>query len=101
MEIIRGTTPILIFTFDTIEVSDIDVAYLTVIQNGKTILTKQLSDGTVGENTLSWQLSQEDTLKLSCWSAVIYCDWRLNSGIRGASNPFTVGVSNSGKTEVI
>lgn len=101
MDIIRGTTPILIFTFDTIDVSDIDVAYLTIIQNGAVTLTKELSEGILGENTISWQLSQEDTLKLNCWSAIVHCDWRLNSGIRGASNPFTMGVANSGKTEVI
>ena len=101
MEIIRGTTPILIFTFDTIDVADVDVAYLTIIQNGVTVISKDLTEASVGENTISWQLSQSETLKMNCWRADVYCDWRLNSGVRGASRPFYFEVASSGKTEVI
>ena len=101
MEIIRGTTPILIFTFDSITVSDVSVAYLTIKQNNEIILSKDIQEASVGEKTISWQLSQQDTLSLMACSAVVYCDWKLNSGVRGASAPLTIGVSSSGKVEVI
>lgn len=101
MEIIRGTTPILIFTFSEVNVSDITVAVLTIKQNGTTILTKDLEDATTAAHTISWQLSQADTLSLNCWTANVYCDWKLANGVRGASSPFNIGVVTSGVSEVI
>ena len=101
MEIIRGTTPILVFTFSDVSVSDIDTAILTIKQNGTTIITKDLTDATTAAHTISWQLSQTDTLSLNCWTANVYCDWKLANGVRGASSPFNIGVVTSGVSEVI
>lgn len=101
MELVRGTTPILIYTFSEVNVSDISVAYLTIKQNNVAIITKDLTEATVGENTISWQLTQEETLTLNCWTANVFCDWRLVSGVRGAGNSFSMEVVSSGKNEVI
>ena len=101
MEIVRGTTPILVFTFDTITPSDITVAILTIKQNGAVKVAKDLSSASVGEHDISWQLSQEDTLSLCYWSADIYCDWKLGSGVRGASHTLKVNIVEPGKNEVI
>lgn len=35
MEIIRGTTPTIIFTFNEIDAADISVCYLLIKQNGQ------------------------------------------------------------------
>lgn len=59
----RGTTPTITYTFDTIVVADITECYLTIIQ-GSNVLEKELSDATVGESSLSWTLTQAETLAL-------------------------------------
>ena len=60
---IRGTTPTLEFTlpFDTSLIAEI---YVTMTQNGKTVLEKTLSDCNCSGTSVSLPLTQEDTLKL-------------------------------------
>ena len=60
---IRGTTPTLEFTlpFDTSLIAEI---YVTMTQNGKTVLEKTLSDCNCSGTSVSLTLTQEDTLKL-------------------------------------
>ena len=100
--LVRGTTPTIIFRFDEISTATIAVAILSVKQNGVAKITKDLSTATQQQKSLSWQLSQADTLGLSAlYPAEIICDWRLQSGVRGMSVPTTVNVENSGKGEVI
>lgn len=102
MAIIRGTTPTITFTFSSVEVSNIQVAYLFVQQIDQTLIEKDISAATVDENSLSWELTQEETLSLKDRSRVkIFCDWRLASGLRGRSEVFETTVDNSGKNEVI
>ena len=60
---IRGTTPKLEFTlpFDTSLIAEM---YITLKQNGTTILEKTLSDCNCSGTSVSLTLTQEDTLKL-------------------------------------
>ena len=60
---IRGTTPTLEFTlpFDKSLIAEI---YVTMTQNGKTVLEKTLSDCNCSGTSVSLTLTQEDTLKL-------------------------------------
>ena len=84
--IIRGTTPTFIFTFSTTDVSSISNAYLVIKQKGKAVIQLEFARAEVGENTLSWTISQADSLGLIPFeSAEIYCDWLLDSGTRGRS----------------
>lgn len=83
--IIRGTTPTITFTFSDISVLTIEAAYMTLKQCGDIVVEKTLSDATQGENSLSWKLTQEDTLKLSSQTGIIVCDWLLSDGTRGRS----------------
>lgn len=100
--VIRGTTPTVIFTFTDVDVGEITKAILTLKQDCTTVVEKDLSEATVGENSLSWLLSQEETLALSPRiSVLIVCDWLLSSGIRGRSKEFISKVGNPGKNEVI
>lgn len=62
--ITRGTTPTIGFTFGTTDVNDITVAYLTVKQGGTVIAEKDLSEATVGNDAIVWELAQTDTLKI-------------------------------------
>lgn len=63
----RGTTPSLTFTFDTITVGDIVMAYLTIQQFRRNIIEKTLQDAEISfeDNCLTWDLSQAETLLLS------------------------------------
>lgn len=60
---IRGTTPTLQFTlpFDTSLIAEM---YVTIAQDGKTVMEKALSDCSCSGTSVSLALTQEDTLGL-------------------------------------
>lgn len=99
--IVRGTTPLIRYTFNSITVTDITTAYL-VLRQGKDVVTKTLADCTVGDGFLDWVLTQEDTLALNDKRPCEIClDWLLNDGTRGVGRTAQVGVGNPAKNEVI
>ena len=101
-ELIRGTTPTIKVTFSTVDVANITVAYLIIKQSAVDRVVKELSLATVDENSLSWLLTQTDTLGLTYGvNCEIYCDWKLTDGTRGRSKIPVLAVTNSGKNEVI
>ena len=103
--LIRGTTPTITFKFDTVDPADITVAYLSIknVTNLATsLITKALSDATVGDDTVSWTLTQSETLTLPAGESMnIYMDWKLANGTRGRSVVVTCLVYETGKEEVI
>ena len=100
--IIRGTTPTIRYTFSSVDVSDIDVAKLIIKQNGVSLISKELSDATVGETYLDWKLSQEDTFKLSKdLMAMVGLDWLLEDGTRGIGNSVLCSVCDPNYNQVI
>lgn len=101
MAIIRGTTPTVIFTFDTVSVSNITAAYLVIKQGDDVVIKKDISAATVGED-IRWTLTQQETLSLKRKpNATIYCDWKLRDGTRGRSRTQTEPIMDSGVDEVI
>ena len=98
--IIIGTTPTIIYTFKTVNVSDLVVAILT-IKSGKATLTKTLEDADVGEGRLSWTLTQEETLSICDDVAAMMLNWKTAGGTRGASAKTTVVMSDNYVREVI
>ena len=86
----RGTTPIISYTFHTIDVEDIAVIYLTLQQGGVkverdiTTATVETSQ-TVGK--ISWKLTQEETLKFLQSKALVQIQirYRLVDGTAGGS----------------
>lgn len=60
----RGTTTEIQYSFDQVSVADITVCYLTLKQ-GSLIIEKTLTDATVGESTLTWRLTQAETLQFN------------------------------------
>lgn len=102
MPIIRGTTPTIKFAFNQINPANIVVAYLVIKQGDKTVIERDDQTATVASDSLSWTLTQAETLKLSkSFNAVIFCDWKLQDGTRGRSNVATEAIEESGKSEVI
>lgn len=100
-EIIIGTTPTITYKFKLVPPSDINTAILTIVCGGSILIEKTLEEASVGEDTLSWTLSQEETLSLGTRSAKMMLNWKTESGLRGASRETSIkGVTNH-KKEVI
>lgn len=100
-EIIRGTTPTIQYTFSVVAVSNINKAFLTIKAGGSVVITKDIIDAEVGQKSLSWTLSQADTLKLTFPECAIMCNWILNDGTRGASKETIVHISENHLAEVV
>lgn len=101
MEIIRGTTPTIIFTFEQIKPEELAVAYLLIKQGETEVIRKELSEGLISEGSLLFTLSQEETLSLAEESAKICLDWKTTAGVRGRSNIYDCSVRIPGIEGVI
>ena len=99
-KIIRGTTPTITYNFSTVNVANITTAYMTIKTNCGVIIKKSLTDATVGEKSLSWTLSQEDTIAVA-GDAALMVNWKLNDGTRGASAETPVKFAPNHIVEVI
>lgn len=99
--IIRGTTPTIEYKFDCVSVNDIVTAYLTIKQRGEVVIQKDLSQAIIGENSLSYRLSQEETLSLALGKIDMMHNFVLNDGTRGASEEIEVAIIRNHKNEVI
>ena len=62
IQIIIGTTPTITYTFHVVSPADLTKAILTIKNAGNVILEKTLADAVVGENSLSWTLTQQEQL---------------------------------------
>ena len=90
--IIRGTTPTLKYTFNRIHISDIVAAYLSIKSNED--IEKSLADATIGEDYISWTLSQEETLSFGD-NVKVMVNWLLSDGTRGASEKTSIRVDDN------
>ena len=102
MKIIRGTTPTVKFTFKTIQVGNIRTAYLVIKRGGSAVFKKTDGNADAEENSLSFTLSQEETLSLPYGdNMTIGLDWLTVDGTRGRSNIEKLRTGDSGIEEVI
>ncbi len=62
--VLRGSTPTFKYTFRVVDPADIAVAYLTISQFGTNVIEKTLADAEVGADSLTWTLTQDETLAL-------------------------------------
>ena len=101
-EIARGTTPTIRFTFSTVDVSNIVTAYLTLKQNSETIIEKDISSATTGEDYIEWRLAQEDTKTLDGrYPVQVQCRYKMNDGTVLTSKIYTEKVYDILKEDVI
>lgn len=101
MSLIRATTPTVVISFSDISVANIQHAYLCIKQQDVAVIQRDISTAVVGSSSLSWKLTQAETLLLSAGYAQIYCDWILLDGTRGRSEIVTEKVESSGMNEVL
>lgn len=100
---IRGTTPMLEFTlpFDT---SLIEELYVTITQDGATVIEKKLSNCICSDSSVSLTLTQEDTLKLKqkfCPKCELQIRVRTKDGEALASDIMSIDVGRILKEGVI
>lgn len=100
-QIVRGTTPTIIYRFGKVDVANIVVAYLTIKQGGTLLIEKTLSDALVGEATLSWVLTQAETLSPELGDATCMVNWKLADGTRGVSPRTAISIVENDKEVVI
>ena len=100
-KIIIGTTPTITYKFKVVDVSEITVAILTIKGRGTILIELTKSDATVGEDSLSWTLTQEETLQLAGKTATMMLNWKTEDGTRGASEEVLVTGVNNHIREVI
>lgn len=102
-EIINATTPTIIFNFDTVNVQSIAVAKMYVkAKSGAVLVERDLDTATVGEASLSWKLTQAESLRFPIGKEVlVVMDWRLADGTRGRSKVGQYLVRAPGRSEVI
>lgn len=100
-EIIIGTTPTITYKFKIVSPSDFRACILTIKCNGQILIEKTLSDAEIGTDSVSWTLTQSETLSLGTKTAKMMCNWVTRDGTRGASAETVIlGVTNH-KSEVI
>lgn len=93
--IIIGTTPTITYKFKIVSPAELEKAILTIKIAGQVIIEKTLADASVGEDTLSWTLTQEETLSIGTRSGKMMLNWLTHSGKRGASEETTIaGIQN-------
>lgn len=100
-KIIIGTTPTITYKFKVVDVSEITVAILTIKERGVNIIELNLSDATIGEDSLSWTLTQEETLLIGTRTATMMLNWKTEDGTRGASEQVFVTGGDNHIREVI
>ena len=76
---VRGTTPTIKFKFSVVDPNDIVVAFLSVKQKNN-VLEKDISDAVIGEDYISWDLTQAETLSFAKGAVNIECRYRTTSG---------------------
>ena len=100
-KIIIGTTPTITYKFKVVDVADITVAILTIKERGVNIIELNLSDATIGEDSLSWTLTQEETLQIGVKTCTMMLNWKTEDGTRGASEQVFVTGGDNHIREVI
>ena len=99
MTIIKGTTPTIQYKFNVVHVTDISKAYLT-ITGGPEPIEKDLDSATIGTNTISWTLTQQETLSFA-GTVQVMLNWLTTGGTRGASKKTMIVVESNLKEVVI
>lgn len=100
-KIIRGTTPSIKYTFSTVDVSTISIAYLTIKIGKEVVIEKDLTSATIGSDYILWTLSQEESLQLDSKEAKVMLNWKTSDGVRGAGEEKSITIVPNHKEVVI
>lgn len=99
--IVIGTTPTIIYKFSIISPNDLIQAKMTIKGKNTILLSKFLSEATIGEDSISWKLSQAETLSLGVGTRTMMLNWLTADGTRGVSKETIVNATNNHIPEVM
>ena len=99
--IVIGTTPTIIYKFSVISTDDLIQAKMTIKGKNVILLSKFLSEATIGEDNISWKLSQAETLSLGVGTRSMMLNWLTADGTRGVSKETIVNSTNNHIPEVM
>lgn len=99
--IVVGTTPTIIYKFRIISRDDLIQAKMTIKGKNTILLSKFLSEATIGEDNISWKLSQAETLSIGVGTRTMMLNWLTADGTRGVSPKETINVANNDIAEVM
>ena len=91
-QIILGTTPTILFEFETVDPSTFVAAEMTIKGRSNILLTKTLLGARRTSTQLSWKLTQQETINLGVGTYTIMCNWLTADGTRGACLETTVKI---------
>ena len=99
--IVIGTTPTIIYKFSVISTDDLIQAKMTIKGKNTILLSKFLPEATIGEDNISWKLSQAETLTLGVGTRTMMLNWLTADGTRGVSKETIVNATNNHIPEVM
>lgn len=104
MVIWRGTTPTIQVVFKTVDPASITNAKLTFYTEHGAVIEKDLSTAEVGSTSISWTLTQQETLDIQSSGRLplyVLCNWLTSGGTRGVSVNDTVKFEKNPVNEVM
>ena len=78
IEIGRGTTPPITVKFN-VPASTVDVLFLTITQQGETVIEKDIGDAEISGNNAVILLTQAETLALEAGDAQMQIRWKIGN----------------------
>ena len=99
--IVIGTTPTIIYKFSIVNPQDFIAAEMTIKNKNSILLKKELTDAKIRSSSISWTLTQEETLGLGTGSLTMMLNWLTGSGTRGTSKEINVQVMHNHIEEVM
>jgi len=98
--IYTGTTPTYVLTFQGVDFTQADEIVVTISDMNETTLLELTPEAT--ETTLTFSLTQEQTLAMPIGSCLIQVNWLYNNGDkRAASNKAKIDFKKNLKHEVM
>lgn len=100
--IVRGTTPEIEIVFKETDPHVLAKAVLTLSKGTDDVLSRDLSTATISGKSVSWELTQEETLALNKDDSLsVVCVWVTNEAVRGQSKTAIVYVAETPINEVL
>lgn len=98
--IIKGTTPTILYKFSQVDVADITAAYITVKNGDGSVIEKDMTTAIIGDDSIAWRFTQQETLSF-CGDISVMLNWILSDGTRGASRKVNIEIRPNYKEVVI
>lgn len=100
--IVRGTTPEIEIIFKETDPHVLAKAVLTFSKGTDDVLSRDLSTANISGKSVSWELTQEETLALNNGDSLsVTCVWVTNSGVRGQSKTAVFYIGDTPINEVL